>query len=74
MRTNLFAIFRFCTEVLRNVGEVGYDDSSSPKPPSAASGLKIVDEVLDIITTYSGMKPRRIRSSPIDCSTKYGML
>lgn len=30
-RTNLFPISRFCTEVLRSVSEVGYDDDSSPK-------------------------------------------
>lgn len=54
MPTNLFAIFRFCTEVLRSVSEVGRDDTYSPKPPNASSGLEIVNEVLNIIVNHLG--------------------
>ncbi|KUL86508.1 hypothetical protein ZTR_04215 [Talaromyces verruculosus] len=43
-RTNLFPIFRFCTEVLRSISEVGYDSSH---------------EVLDIITIHLGDGSRK---------------
>jgi hypothetical protein len=54
MRTNLFAIFCFCTRVLHDVSEIVDSDSGlfSKGPPSAYLGFSLVDILLGEIVNH----------------------
>ncbi|GIK06292.1 hypothetical protein Aspvir_001939 [Aspergillus viridinutans] len=54
MRTNLFAIFCFCTRLLHEMGEIADSDSGlcSQEGPSARLGFAVVDKLLGDIVDH----------------------